>query len=366
LSDTLFYLLFFLQGEKNGNHHCGTAPFGTTGIDFEGGGANNSRAGFTLIEMLVVIAIIGILAALLMPSFQKARQKGLDVSCQNNQKQIMVATLIYVSKYGVYPLEKWSGVTGDSGGVMRSLARSNCLDAGGFVSVYRANSATSNSTARFSPMLACPTESTFNRTDYGISTKAAPAPGRAALQVVSNAGHINNLWISRPAIDGIAIYSVGNNVIGSNDYDRILTMYQPTSRTEGRNNTGGMPYKFETMPPPRQTVSLKFPFVNDTSGSSNYVAIGRDERYPHVKPSWVKSPSKTWAFIEGGQETFSETAWRHANYSATFSYLDGHVKNLRHIEVGLNSDGDINRNGRLSLCDIRLTIDPNWSNWEKP
>jgi type II secretory pathway pseudopilin PulG len=45
--------------------------------------------------MLVVIAIIGILAALLMPSLQKARQKAIDNSCLNNTKQLMLATMMW-------------------------------------------------------------------------------------------------------------------------------------------------------------------------------------------------------------------------------------------------------------------------------
>lgn len=60
---------------------------------------------FTLIELLVVIAIIAILAAILFPVFAQAREKARQTVCVSNEKQILLAILMYNQDYDeVFPL----------------------------------------------------------------------------------------------------------------------------------------------------------------------------------------------------------------------------------------------------------------------
>ena len=61
------------------------------------------RRGFTLIEVLVVIAIIGVLVGLLLPAVQAAREAARRIQCTNNLKQIALATHSYADIWATLP-----------------------------------------------------------------------------------------------------------------------------------------------------------------------------------------------------------------------------------------------------------------------
>lgn len=66
-----------------------------------------SRPAFTLVELLAVIAIIGVMIGLLLPAIQSAREAARRTSCKNHLKQLSLATISFQEIQGHYPSAGW-------------------------------------------------------------------------------------------------------------------------------------------------------------------------------------------------------------------------------------------------------------------
>jgi prepilin-type N-terminal cleavage/methylation domain-containing protein len=105
------------------------------------------RRTFTLVELLTVMAVVAVLAALLLPALGAARAKARQTSCLSNVHQIGIAVMSYVSEYrdhlpvagrlGPEPIFGWPalrdvlGLSGGDGEIFRCPA-----DAGGATALY--------------------------------------------------------------------------------------------------------------------------------------------------------------------------------------------------------------------------------------
>ena len=63
--------------------------------------SNTSTKGFTLVEIMIVVVIIGLLASMAIPAFQKVRQSSQDKAVLNNARQLSAASDQYFLENGV-------------------------------------------------------------------------------------------------------------------------------------------------------------------------------------------------------------------------------------------------------------------------
>ena len=87
-------------------------------------------SGFTLVELLVVIGVIAIVAALLLPVFSRAKAQAQSVKCKSNLHQIGLALQMYLSDFRRYPVGwdipltvSYQGETLESGSLTRYLSQ---------------------------------------------------------------------------------------------------------------------------------------------------------------------------------------------------------------------------------------------------
>jgi prepilin-type processing-associated H-X9-DG protein len=77
-------------------------------------GNMKARTAFTLVELLVIIAVIGGLIALLLPAVQSAREAARQMTCKNHLKQLALGWHLHTSAHGIFPSGGWEGSDGFS------------------------------------------------------------------------------------------------------------------------------------------------------------------------------------------------------------------------------------------------------------
>lgn len=158
---------------------------------------SRTRQGFTLVELLVVMAVMAIVAALLLSALGQAKEQGRTTVCRNNMRQLALGFLMYAEDNGEFL--PWPGGTPDRANTNERYAADWC--AGGQNSVSPSLSVMSSPGFGFNPECGSvfpyvmsqqrrPYDATFKQ-PYGVYL--CPSSGR--LGAVQRVNYSANAWL---------------------------------------------------------------------------------------------------------------------------------------------------------------------------
>ena len=236
--------------------------------------------GLTLVEVLAVIAIIGLLMALLMPAMNQARELGRKAACNNNLRHIGSASALHLERHGTFP----------SGGFSTAEASNLIRPAAGF-----AERQPGNWTYNLLPFIELEDLHARSETTAGFNTISSVCP---------------------PA------------------YMCPTTRHALTPDATSYSGNGGTP----DAPPPATPFHLRYPKLETRDLAGNYIKLHdivtfpadqqeilrqQTSGYPHAVPGLPYSPIGDWGPITGVIAPFGRVRAAHVTDGMSSTFLVG-------------------------------------------
>lgn len=209
------------------------------------------HAAFTLVELLVVVAILAVLVALLLPAVQAARESARRGQCSNNLKQLALAAEAHKTLLGHFPTGGWneSSLLAAGSGADWNQPRGWCYALLPFMEMKVAYDAVTTSSPI--PVFACPTRrgSSLGPGTIGVMTDYA---GNRGAWAASSPG--TNATGNRTTTFGASVGTLaGSNPPFTADQwqtvARTLNESQPVLQGSGNVTTGGVIFAGSAVPP---------------------------------------------------------------------------------------------------------------------
>ncbi|MDR0336458.1 MAG: DUF1559 domain-containing protein, partial [Planctomycetaceae bacterium] len=260
------------------------------------------RFGFTLVELLVVISIISMLAAMLLPAVNAAREAGRRATCMNNQSQLALACVNYDSaKQTVPPMRGEIGrvETGSTNGITKTLNVTSWI---GFLLPYMEYNQLYQNLREVKINAA--SGSGTNYVDQLIRIKSLLCPS-ADIPEVSSGTH----YVCNGGYQNAYAGAWGNN------FDRAMSVAELDDEWEERPFDPGklsdavfFDYRAGTNAgtnavPNACTTKCSLDYISSHGGTSNVLLLSENERPNLGTLTGITEGSRTgatWAFWRGG------------------------------------------------------------------